>query len=132
MTQERITGNNEAVSEIIGELLVLFITVAIFGLLITAVNGLTSHQQTAIVTIAAANNSSTITLTHMGGDTIDYQRIGVVVNGNTVPYTRTDANGNSRWDLGEVLYAANPAGQGLDVIVYDSGTHAALGDFILG
>jgi FlaG/FlaF family flagellin (archaellin) len=132
MTRKSLTVDNEAVSEIVGELLVLFITVAVFGLLVTAVHGLISHPQTSIVTISAANNSSTVLLTHMGGDSIDYSRISVIVNANNVPYTRSDVNGNGLWELGEVLYAGNPpAGQGLDVLVYDSAAHVTLGDFRL-
>jgi archaeal type IV pilus assembly protein PilA len=132
MTEKRLKGNDNAVSEIVGELLVLFITVAVFGLLITVVNGMINHPRTDIVTIAVAKNTSTISLTHMGGDSVDYQFISVIVNTNSVLYARPDANGNGLWDLGEVLYADNPpASQYPSVMVYDSASHAALGDFIL-
>jgi FlaG/FlaF family flagellin (archaellin) len=132
MTQKRLKGNEEAVSEIIGELMVLFITVAIFGLLITVVNGMVNRPHTDIVTIAAANNTSAVSLTHMGGDSVGYQYISVIVNTNSVPYARSDTNGNGLWDLGEVLYAVNPpASQNLSVMVYDSASYATLGDFRL-
>jgi archaeal type IV pilus assembly protein PilA len=132
MAQIRLTDKDDAVSEIIGELMVLFITVAIFGLVVVAVNGMLSRSHTDIVSIGAANNSTTITLTHMGGDSIDYQYISAIVNGNNVSYTKGDSNGNGLWDLGEALAVPNPPpGQGLDVIVYDSGSHSVLGDFTL-
>jgi len=132
MGQKRLTDKDDAVSEIIGELMVLFITVAIFGLLIAAVNGMLSRPHTDVVSIGAANNTTTITLTHMGGDSVDYLAISVIVNANSVPYAKTDLNGNGLWDLGEVLAVPNPPpGQGLDVIVYDSGSHSVLGDFTL-
>jgi FlaG/FlaF family flagellin (archaellin) len=132
MTQKRLKGNDEAVSEIIGELLVLFITVAIFGLLIVVVNGMINRPHTEIVSIGAANNTTTVTLTHMGGDYIDYRYISVIVNSNSVAYARSDDNGNGFWDLGENLFVANPpAGQSLDVLVYDSASSATLGDFRL-
>jgi archaeal type IV pilus assembly protein PilA len=132
MTQKRSMTNDEAVSAIIGELLVLFITVAIFGLLVAAVGGLISRTHPDIVTVGAANNTTTIVLTHMGGDDVDYRYISVIVNGNVVSYARADGNGNGQWDLGETLSVANPPpGQGLDVMVYDSGSHAVLGDFTL-
>lgn len=132
MGQKRLTDKDDAVSEIIGELMVLFITVAIFGLLIAAVNGMLSRPHTDIVTIGAANNTTTIMLTHMGGDSVDYRYISVIVNGNNVSYTKGDTNGNGQWDLGEILYAANPpANQNLNVMVYDSASSATLGEFSL-
>jgi FlaG/FlaF family flagellin (archaellin) len=132
MTQKGLKGNDNAVSEIIGELMVLFITVAIFGLLIAVVNGMINRPHTDIVSIGAANNSSTVLLTHMGGDSIDFEYIGVIVNGNQITYARADDNGNGRWDLGEALAVANPPpGQGLNVMVYDFASHSVLGDFIL-
>jgi FlaG/FlaF family flagellin (archaellin) len=132
MTRERLIDNEKAVSEIVGELLVLFITVAIFGLLITVVNGMINRPHTEIVSIGAANNSTTVTLTHMGGDNVDYGSISVIVNSNAAAFARSDDNGNGLWDLGESLYVANPpAGQSLDVLVYDSASFATLGDFRL-
>jgi FlaG/FlaF family flagellin (archaellin) len=132
MTQKGLKGNDNAVSEIIGELMVLFITVAIFGLLIVVVNGMINRPHTDIVSIGAANNSSTVLLTHMGGDSIDFGHIGVIVNGNQITYARADGNGNGRWDLGEALAVANPpTGQGLDVMVYDFASQSVLGDFTL-
>jgi archaeal type IV pilus assembly protein PilA len=132
MKRERLIDNEKAVSEIVGELLVLFITVAIFGLLITVVNGMINRPHTDIVSIGAANNTTTVTLTHMGGDNVDYRYISVIVNGHAAAYARSDDNGNGLWDLGETLLAANPpAGQGLDVLVYDSASSATLGDFRL-
>jgi FlaG/FlaF family flagellin (archaellin) len=132
MTQKGLKSNNEAVSEIIGELLVLFITIAIFGLLIVVVNGMINRPHTDIVSIGAASNTTTIRLTHLGGDSVDYRYISVIVNSNDMPYARADGNGNGLWDLGEVLSLASPPpGQGLDVIVYDSGTNSVLGDYIM-
>jgi archaeal type IV pilus assembly protein PilA len=132
MTQKRLKDNNEAVSEIIGELLVLFITVAIFGLLIVVVNGMINRPPTDIVSIGAANNTTTVMLTHMGGDNIDYRYISVIVNSNAVPYARSDDNGNELWDIGEILFVTNPpASQSLSILVYDSASSAILGDFRL-
>ncbi len=130
--RERLTDNDGGVSEIIGELMVLFITVAVFGLLIAVVNGMIGRPHTDLVTIDAANNTSTVRLTHMGGDNVDFGHISVIVNGFSVAYTRGDGNGNGLWDPGEALYVANPpAGQDLSVMVYDSASHATLGDFTL-
>lgn len=129
----RYAGNEEAVSELIGELMVLFITVAVFTLLIAAAGGLMGRQRTDIVAIGATNNSSTVLLTHMGGDSVAFGDIGVIVNGQAAPYVRADDNDNGLWDLGETLAVASPLpGQGLDLIVYDAAAHAVLGEFITG
>jgi FlaG/FlaF family flagellin (archaellin) len=134
MMQKGLKGNDEAVSEIIGEMMVLFITVAIFGLLIAVVNGMINRPHTDIVSIGAANNTTTVMLTHLGGDNVNYDFISVIVNGNVAPYSVAagDVNANGLWDLGEALSVANPLpGQGLDVIVYDSRSHSVLGNFVM-
>ncbi|HUL62430.1 MAG TPA: type IV pilin N-terminal domain-containing protein [Methanocella sp.] len=131
--ERHYAGNEDAVSELIGEMMVLFITVAVFALLIATANGLMGRPRTDIVAIGATNNSSTVLLTHMGGDSLAFGDIGVIVNGHATPYTRADGNDNGLWDLGEALAVASPPpGQELDLIVYDAAAHAVLGEFSSG
>ena len=133
MAQERLKEREDGVSEIIGELLMLAITVMVFGLLVVAVNAMMSRPQTIIVEISAANNSSTVYLMHAGGDSVSFSDVSVIVNGNVAPYSASacDGNGNGLWEIGETLYVANPADPHLDVMVYDSSAKTVLGSFNL-
>ncbi|OPY25987.1 MAG: hypothetical protein A4E28_02795 [Methanocella sp. PtaU1.Bin125] len=133
MAQKRRDGTDDGVSAIIGEIMMLAITVMVFGLLVVAVNGMMSRPETIIVEISAANNSSTVSLTHTGGDSVSFGDVGVIVNGHAAPYSvpDSDANANGRWEIGETLYVANPTDPRLNVMVYNSASHTVLGDFNL-
>ena len=133
MAQERLKEREDGVSAIIGEIMMLAITVMVFGLLVVAVNAMMSRPETIIVEISAANNSSTVYLTHAGGDSVSFSDVSVIVNGNEAPYiaSTSDGNGNGLWEIGETLYVANPADPRLNVMVYDSASKTVLGSFNL-
>jgi archaeal type IV pilus assembly protein PilA len=133
MAQKRRDETDEGISAIIGEIMMLAITVMVFGLLVVAVNAMMSRPDTIIVEISAANNSTTVYLTHTGGDSVSFSDVSVIVNGNEAPYSvpASDVNGNGRWEIGETLYVANPADPRLNVMVYDSASNTVIGDFNL-
>ncbi len=124
--------SEEAVSEIVGELMMLVITVMIFVILVATVNSMITKQRTEIVHMSAlAMNDTTMGIQHMGGDTIAYSQLAVVINGNlisAIPADKPPANG--LWDLGETLYVYGvDTRHSLSVTVYDSNTKVVLGDF---
>lgn len=125
--------NDDAVSEIIGEIMMLAITVMIFAILIAAVSTVVSKPRTEIVHMEAlALNDTTLTIRHSGGDIIAYGQIAVVIDGVVKPAMASDTNANGRWDLGEnlIVYGVDTT-KSLSVLVYDSVTNNMLGDFIV-
>lgn len=124
---------DDAVSEIIGEILMLAITVMIFAILIATVSAMISRPPTEIVRMdVQALSDTTLTIRHMGGDTVPYTQLAVVVDGNVISATASDTNANSRWDLGEnLLVSGVNTSHSLRVLVYDSMTNNVLGDFTI-
>ncbi|WP_424357676.1 type IV pilin N-terminal domain-containing protein [Methanocella sp. MCL-LM] len=122
---------DDAVSEVIGELMMLVITVMIFVILIAAVSTIISKPRTEIVHMdALAQNDTVLAIRHAGGDTVAYGQLAVVINGHLIPARADDPNGNDRWDLGENLVVSGvDTTHSLSVLVYDSITNNVLGDF---
>lgn len=123
----------EGVSEVIGELMMLLLTVTIFIILIAAVGSLISKPRSEIVHMdALALNGTTLEIQHRGGDPVAYGNLAVIVNGHLLPALVTDANSNGLWDLGEGLYLYGvDTHQSLSILVYDNSARTALGDFTL-
>ena len=133
MSHNDFRENDGAVSEMIGEILVLAITVMVFGLLVIEVNAIMVRPHTDIVNVDAAINGSAVTLTHIGGDPVRYSDITVIINSTAVPYYIADSGDGQYWETGDslVVTALPPAGQSVALMVYDGASKATLGEFNL-
>jgi hypothetical protein len=126
-------GGNDAVSEIIGEFMMLVITVMLFVILIATVSSMLSRPPTQIVDMEVVASGTAIDITHKGGESIPYQDIGVVVNTVDQAVALADINANGLWDVGESLRVTGPgASTSFDVLIYDKLNKALLGNFRLG
>ncbi|HMK46866.1 MAG TPA: type IV pilin [Methanocella sp.] len=125
--------NEEALSDLIGELMMLAITVIVFVILITAVSSMTVRPHVGITHMnALAINDTTFAVQNTGGDSVTYSHLAVVVNGQLIPPATADIDGNGQWDTGESLYISTNTRQNLSIIVYDRTQNAVLGNFNLG
>jgi hypothetical protein len=124
----------EAASEIVGELMLMAVTVLIFALLVLAVGSMMNRSETAIVTVdVQVLNGTAITLLHQGGDSLEYADLGVSINGSSLPYGQADANANGFWDVGEQMIVTGlNTSERLDIVVYDRARSQALGSYIIG
>lgn len=126
--------SEEAVSEIVGELMLVAVTVMIFAMLVVSVSSMVNRPQTNLVTLdVQVLNSTAITLLHHGGDSLPFDAIGVSVNGKAMSFLPADANGNSQWDVGDSIDVPGlNTGLRLDIVIYNRVTNQALGSFIIG
>jgi FlaG/FlaF family flagellin (archaellin) len=123
----------DGVSEILGEMLMLAITVMIVVVLIASVSSMMSRPATQIVSMTVQPyNSTAIVVQHTGGDAIVFADLAVAVDGNSKPFQPADTNSNSLWDAGEYLYVPGVAAANGSVLVYNPRTHAVLGNFMQG
>ncbi|DAC73089.1 MAG TPA: hypothetical protein DSN98_01985 [Thermoplasmata archaeon] len=101
-------ASNEAVSEVLGAILMLAIAVALFALVYIIVMAYPFNSSPPRVDIVGTIQGNTIVLEHRGGESISASsKVSVVVNGSEyslkVSEYLVDTNRNNRWDVGEQL-----------------------------
>jgi len=107
----KIKRADDAVSEILGTILLLTIVVAVFSGIYIFVLAPPSDIPQPFVTITGKMEGTTITLTHRGGDSLDLDTELVLNIGDTtyliaVESCLDDTNGDGLWNIGEqVVYA---------------------------
>ena len=109
----KFKSSNNAVSETLGTVLLLGMSVAIFSILYFVVLSQAFETNEPYPTVVSTIIDDEIVFEHRGGDsvgleatvplTIDGQK--VLINGNppTVEDLLIDSNGNDKWDVGETL-----------------------------
>jgi len=104
--------DNKGVSEIIGTILMLAITVVLFSSIMVFVTNMptpimrpTADFLSSVTFTTTPTTSGTVTLTHNGGEALnDYEtQLLVIVNNNVLPAPRTMAEGGlgSTWKIGQ-------------------------------
>lgn len=98
--------SNNAVSEIIGTVLLLGMAVALFSVIYYIV--LTPYQSTPLVNARFFGEveNDTIIITHYGGESIvlSDSNLSATIDGNIVfAFELTDTNSNGKWDIGEKM-----------------------------
>ena len=124
-----------AVSEILGEMLLMAVTVLVFMMLVLGVGAfMSARQPTSILTIqASAAGPTSVQLQHQGGDSLPQAAIGISVNGAAAAFALADTNGNGQWDVGEsIIINGLDTSQRLDIVVFNKATNQALGEFTIG
>ena len=106
---------DEAVSEVIGAILMVGIGVALFSILYFIVMSYPFTPSVPSVDIVGSIQGDSIVLEHRGGDSLDQNAtvsfiVGATKISNTVGFFLNDSNGNNRWDVGEQLVYHPPEG----------------------
>ena len=99
---------DDAVSEVIGAIMMVGIGVALFSVLYFIVMSYPFTPPVPSVDIVGSIQGDSIVLEHRGGDSLDQNAtVSFIVGGirisDTVGFFLNDTNGNNRWDIGEQL-----------------------------
>lgn len=126
--------SEEGVSEVVGELMLLFITVTLFAILTLTVYALMSRPPgQPILDVSASVNNENLIIQHMGGDSVPYGDLSLIIDGREYGASGSDANGNGAWDAGEAITVSLPAQAGrMNVAIYDKATGSLLETFTVG
>jgi len=100
--------SDDAVSEVIGAILMVGIGVALFSILYFIVMSYPFTPSSPVVDIVGTIEGNNIILEHRGGDSLDLDvTVSFIVGGTRISATvddyLIDSNGNNRWDIGERL-----------------------------
>jgi hypothetical protein len=99
---------DEAVSDVLGAVLMLSMAVALFAIVYIVVMSFPFHSSAPRVDIVGTIQGNTIVLEHLGGESISAtSKVSVVINSTqhslNVSQYLVDSNGNKLWDMGERL-----------------------------
>jgi len=138
----KIRNSNEAVSEIVGTVLLLGMAVSMFSLLSFTVMSYPFNPSPPSVNLVACmqgiNNvtgETNVTIGHYGGESLDISTTKVMVSiqgiSNDVNITRylNDSNKNALWDIGEKLsyhISENVVGKRVEVTVVDTKSNSII------
>ena len=123
--------SNQAVSEVIGVVLLLGITMCLFAVLNFTVFHFSFEPSVTSVnligTIDKAQTYDNITIEHYGGESLDGNiQIMITIGYSTTPILRNvsdllnDLNGDNKWNFGEIIEFPNHTkGQYIQVSVMD-------------
>lgn len=137
MGRESFSGSESGASELIGELMMIAITVTFFSILSLAVFALMSSSSHTIrmdvqVTMP---DSHTVVAKNSGGDSILFSSTSMIIDGvefvdGSPSMKITDANDDGRWDTGESITVSIPdTGKDHTVLVYEKQSGTLLGKF---
>lgn len=138
MSREFIRSE-EGVTEVVGEMLLLAITVTVVAILSVVAFGIISGSQSApIIDMTASLNGNSLVIQHSGGDRVSYGDLSFIING--VEYNSTspsihpgDVNHDGTWSTGKSISIDLPQGQGNTTLaIYDNKVSKLLGSFTIG
>jgi flagellin-like protein len=135
----KIRKSNEAVSEIVGTVLLLGMTVSLFSMLSFTVLSYPFNPSPPSVNLVGymggtnATGGNCVIIEHYGGDSLGITTTKVIVNNGTsvdVNITKflNDSNSNALWDLGERLVypVGNVTGKQVEVTVVDTKSNSVI------
>jgi len=111
--------DDQAVSEIIGTLILIALIAGAFAILAATLLSQTAAEKIPAATIIITNKSSAIFLYHGGGDPVPVSDLEVAVNGYTVPFSGAGSDGV--WSAGETLTAVTSGIPQTVSVFYGSG-----------
>lgn len=134
----KIRRSNEAVSEIIGTILLLSIAVSLFSLLSFVVLSYPFNPSPPSVNLVGSISGTNMTLEHYGGDSLDVtSKVIIMINGTSTNVNITefldDSNNNNLWDIGEKLVypVGDVTGGQVEVTVVDAKSNSIIMSGIL-
>ena len=132
MTKKR--RSNKAVSEVVGVILLLGITIGLFGFLNYVVFSFSFQPSAPSVNLVGSIDITNhkIIIEHNGGDSLDgTTQIVITIGSTTHPFTANDLvndlNNDNKWSLGETAQYIYPSGStNIRVIVIDTTTNTLI------
>ena len=95
---QSLTGDDRAVSPVIGVILMVAITVilaAVIGSFVLSIGGQQEAAPQVSLSLAENSNDNKFDIQHRGGDRLQYEDIDIVVDGTTYTYDPDDGSGNT-------------------------------------
>lgn len=137
MCRESFIGSESGASEIIGELMMITITVAFFSILSLAVFALMSNSSQTIRMNVQADmpDGHTVVVKDSGGDSLRYSSVSIIVDGEEFTSGSSsmkidDVNGNGQWDTGESITVTIPTTvTDHTIMVYEKQSGTLIGKF---
>ena len=131
----RIKRTNQAISEIIGTMLILGISVSLFSVVYISVLTVPYSPPTPSVNIICQIDDGNITLSHYGGKALNFDsKIVLIVDGQPVDpmlagdHLYNDSNGDGLWSAGEKVVFSYESlvsgGEQIEVNVLDIGSNS--------
>ena len=108
---------NEAVSDVVGTVLLLGMTIALFSVLCIGVLSYPSSSSSASVNLVGTINDGNLYLEHCGGEALDLDtKVIITIDGNLPVSIRvgdylTDENNDNKWSIGEGLVCHSGIGE---------------------
>jgi len=125
--------SKDAVSEILGTVLLLAMAVALFAVLYIIVFSITVTTTPPIVNLVGSLDGENVIIEHHGGESLDSNvNIIVTIGGErhtiNISSNLSDLNGNNLWDNGERIIYSNGSisGEQVDVNVVDDTSNSLL------
>jgi len=120
--------SSQAVSEIIGTVLLLAIAVALFSVIYTSVLSSPSTEYSAQPIITGELKEDSVILRHQGGPSLSFSDYNIIIDAGDQSYISTityDLNDNEWWDIGEhIIYEYSTLQQRMvEVTVIDTKTN---------
>ena len=114
--------SKDAVSEILGTVLLLAMAVALFAVIYIIVFSITITTTPPIVNLVGSLDGENVIIEHHGGESLDSGvNIIVTIGGErhaiNISSNLSDSNGNGKWDNGERIVYSNGSISGLQVDV---------------
>jgi len=141
----KIRKSNDAVSEVLGTVLLLGMTVSMFSLLSFTVLSYPFNPSPPSVNLVGyfggTNNmtgETNVTVEHYGGESLDIitTKVMVIIQGTftnvDITDSLNDSNNNNLWDIGEKLvHSVNVTGKQVEVTVVDTKSNSIIMSGIL-
>lgn len=123
----KIKNSDEAISEILGTVILLAIVVIAFSVLYVHVLSEPTPSSSPHTSLEAYMQGDSVIIEHRGGESLDIDDVEIWINDTKVSVTdkeNIDANGNGKWDVGE-YYHKMVSGR-IEVMVIDQSTNSII------
>ena len=131
---KNFTKSDNAVSEILGTVILLAMAVALFSVLYVLVTSSLVTTPSPSASLVGYVEGQSVIIEHLGGDSLDNDPTNIVVTIGGAKWSVSvetyldDSNGNNKWDIGERLVypAGDITGLQVETVVVDCASNSAL------
>jgi hypothetical protein len=131
--RRKLKNSNNAVSEILGTVLLLGMAVSLFSLLSYVVLSYPFTPSAPSVNLVGTIDGSDVVLEHYGGESLDISNKVIITKGESISKVNIseyliDSNNNELWDIGEqlVYFVGDVTEEIIDVTVVDISSNSII------